>query len=246
VLPFANITVDGAELASSGTRVTDVTRVPLRLGDDTIGEMEVGLRQGQLRGRHRERPRSLQSRTSADDCAATSTAGWDRPARVSHTPLRPPATSSPPIRPLRTAGGRTTRSPPEFREDMRVEVDETPRGLTILECRPPWNELMGSEWTRAPIARLTYSKQAGSWTLYYADRNERFQRYWECEPSAHVADLLEEIDADLTCICWRTTGGRCRHPRSRSCSSRSNGWRNSEDRPNHPRVSTVTCGPATG
>ncbi len=49
VLPFASITVDGAEVASSGTPVTDVTRVPLRLGDDTIGEMEVGLRQGQLR-----------------------------------------------------------------------------------------------------------------------------------------------------------------------------------------------------
>jgi signal transduction histidine kinase len=48
-LPYASLTVDGAELASSGTAVTDVTRVPLRLGDDTIGEMEVGLRHGQLR-----------------------------------------------------------------------------------------------------------------------------------------------------------------------------------------------------
>ena len=94
------------------------------------------------------------------------------------------------------------KTPPEFREDMRVEVDETLRGLTILECRPPWSELMGSEWTRAPIARLTYSKQAGEWTLYYADRNDRFQRYWECEPSVHVADLLAEIDADPTCIFW--------------------------------------------
>lgn len=49
VLPYASITVDRAEVASSGTAVTDVTCVPLRLGDDTIGEMEVGLRQGQLR-----------------------------------------------------------------------------------------------------------------------------------------------------------------------------------------------------
>ena len=94
------------------------------------------------------------------------------------------------------------RTPPEFRDEMRVEVDETPRGLTILECRPPWSDLMGSEWTRAPIARLTYSKQAGEWTLYYADRNDRFQRYWECDPSVHVADLLEEIDNDPTCIFW--------------------------------------------
>ena len=60
------------------------------------------------------------------------------------------------------------KTPEEFRDEMRVEVDETPRGLTILECRPPWSELIGSEWTRAPIARLTYSKQSGAWTLYYA------------------------------------------------------------------------------
>ena len=94
------------------------------------------------------------------------------------------------------------KTPTEFRDEMRVEVDETPRGLTILECRPPWSELIGSEWTRSSIARLTYSKQAGEWTLYYADRNSRFQRYWECGPSAYVADLLEEIDADPTCIFW--------------------------------------------
>ena len=55
------------------------------------------------------------------------------------------------------------KTPPQFRAEMRVEVDETPRGLTILECRPPWSDLMGSEWTRAPIARITYSKQAGEW-----------------------------------------------------------------------------------
>lgn len=94
------------------------------------------------------------------------------------------------------------KTPPEFRDEMRVEVDETPRGLTILECRPPWSDLMGFEWTRAPIARITCSKQAAEWTLYYADRNDRFQRYAECGPSAHVADLLAEIDADPTCIFW--------------------------------------------
>lgn len=94
------------------------------------------------------------------------------------------------------------RTPGDLRDEMVVEVDETPRGLTILECRPPWGELLGAEWTRSPIARLTHSKQSGEWTLYYADRNDRFQRYWECDPSVHVADLLEEIDNDPTCIFW--------------------------------------------
>lgn len=53
-----------------------------------------------------------------------------------------------------------------------------------------------------PIARLTYSKKAGEWTLYYADSNDRFHRYWEFESSPRVADLLDEIDADPTCIFW--------------------------------------------
>ncbi len=94
------------------------------------------------------------------------------------------------------------RTPPEFRDEMRVEVDETPRGLTIFECRPPWSELVGPDWTRMPIARLAYSKQGNEWTLYYADRNSRFQRYWERDSSQFVTDLLEEIDADPTCIFW--------------------------------------------
>ena len=94
------------------------------------------------------------------------------------------------------------KTPPEFRDEMRVEVDETPRGFTILECRPSWSDLIGSEWTRAPTARITYSKHAGEWTLYYADRNDRFRRDWECGQSPHVADLLEAIDNDPTCIFW--------------------------------------------
>jgi hypothetical protein len=94
------------------------------------------------------------------------------------------------------------KTPAEFRDQMRVEVDETPRGLTILDCRPPWPDQTDSEWMRMPIARLGYSKQAAEWTLYYADRNSRFHRYPECGPSRHVADLLAEIDADPTCIFW--------------------------------------------
>lgn len=93
------------------------------------------------------------------------------------------------------------QTPPEFRDQLRVEVDETPRGLTILECRPLW-DVPGSEWMRVPIARLTYSKQASEWTLYYADSNDKFHRYWDFESSPRVADLLDEIDADPTCIFW--------------------------------------------
>jgi len=51
------------------------------------------------------------------------------------------------------------RVPDAVRDQVRVECEVAPRYLTIVECRPPWREDMGTEWTRFPIARLRYSKQ---------------------------------------------------------------------------------------
>jgi signal transduction histidine kinase len=48
VLPYATVTADGVELASSGTPVTDTRRFPLSLGSDSVGELVVGLRPGDL------------------------------------------------------------------------------------------------------------------------------------------------------------------------------------------------------
>lgn len=94
------------------------------------------------------------------------------------------------------------KTPPEYRDEMRVEVDETQRGLTILECRPPWSDDIGPEWSRMPIARLGYVKKRNEWTLYWVDRNDKAHRYDLVEPTQHVVELLAEIDADPTCIFW--------------------------------------------
>ncbi|MCU0310970.1 MAG: histidine kinase [Acidimicrobiales bacterium] len=48
VLPYAAISVDGEELATSGTQVTDTRRFALSLGSDSTGELVVGLRPGDL------------------------------------------------------------------------------------------------------------------------------------------------------------------------------------------------------
>lgn len=94
------------------------------------------------------------------------------------------------------------KTPAQFRDQMRVEVDEAPRGLTIVECRPPWREDLGPEWTRQPIARLAYVAKRSEWTLYWTDRNSKFHRYDMVEPTNAVTDLLAEIDRDPTCIFW--------------------------------------------
>lgn len=46
VLPYASIRSGGEVLASSGTEVTHTRVLPLRLGDDEVGEVVVGLRAG--------------------------------------------------------------------------------------------------------------------------------------------------------------------------------------------------------
>ena len=94
------------------------------------------------------------------------------------------------------------RVPAHVRDEIRVECDVAPRHLTIVECRPPWRPEAGPEWTRFPIARLRYTRASGRWSLFWRDRHLRFHAYDRLAPSAHVDDLLREIDADPTAIFW--------------------------------------------
>jgi signal transduction histidine kinase len=48
VLPYASLRADNRTLATSGTEVTHTRSLPLRLGDDAVGEIVVGLRAGDL------------------------------------------------------------------------------------------------------------------------------------------------------------------------------------------------------
>jgi hypothetical protein len=88
------------------------------------------------------------------------------------------------------------------RGQIVYELDVDPRSVTIVECRPPWREDLGPEWTRFPIARLRYTKARRSWTLYWRDRNLKFHLYDLVEPTSNIEDLLGEVDRDPTSIFW--------------------------------------------
>jgi hypothetical protein len=90
----------------------------------------------------------------------------------------------------------------EHVNEMRVELDVDDRAITIFDCRPPWHEDFGLEWIRQEVARLRYTKAAGTWTLYWPDRHGKFHRYKRLDPTARVDRLLAEIDADPNCIFW--------------------------------------------
>ena len=94
------------------------------------------------------------------------------------------------------------RVPEHARHQVRVEVETTPRHLTIVERRAPWREDYGPEWTSFPIARLRWTATTKTWTLYWRDRNLRFHHYDRIDPSTNIQTLLDEIDSDPTSIFW--------------------------------------------
>ncbi len=97
---------------------------------------------------------------------------------------------------------RNDEIPERARDHIRYELDVTNRSVTIFECRPPWRNDMGPEWTRLPVARLRYTAVRNEWSLYWRDRNGRFHEYELVDPTRHVDRLLAEIDADPTAIFW--------------------------------------------
>lgn len=92
--------------------------------------------------------------------------------------------------------------PEHVREQIRYELETTNRIVTILECRPPWRDDLGPEWTRLPVARLRYTQTRKEWSLYWPDQHGRFREYDLIRPTRHVARLLTEIDSDPTAIFW--------------------------------------------
>jgi len=94
------------------------------------------------------------------------------------------------------------RVPDHAQNQVRIECEVAPRHITIVERRAPWRSDLGPEWTRFPIARLRFTRATATWSLYWRDRNLQFHEYDLVPPSAHIDDLLNEVDRDPTCVFW--------------------------------------------
>ena len=91
--------------------------------------------------------------------------------------------------------------PPEFQDQIRIEVDVRGKTVTIMECRPPWREDFGPEWTRQGVARMKFDTSTTKWTLYWSDRNGRWHIFDLISPGS-IGKLLREIEDDQTNIFW--------------------------------------------
>ncbi len=52
------------------------------------------------------------------------------------------------------------------------------------------------------IAQMRYDQKKALWSLYCADRNDKWRVYSELEPTKSLDDILAEIDEDPTHIFW--------------------------------------------
>lgn len=100
------------------------------------------------------------------------------------------------------AEGKNNRIPEAARDQIRYELEVTARTVTLVECRPPWNPDLSSDWTRLPVARFRYTMDLELWSLYWADRNSKFHEYDLIEPSSDIEDLIAEVERDPTSIFW--------------------------------------------
>ena len=51
-----------------------------------------------------------------------------------------------------------------------------------------------------PIAQFRYSVDHDAWSLYYADRNDKWHLYVDCDPAADLEPLIREVNEDPTGI----------------------------------------------
>lgn len=74
--------------------------------------------------------------------------------------------------------------PPCPRDEIRLEHRVRGNSITIYESRPLFSGT--GEWTSIPAAQFRYDESSQKWTLYYADRNSKWHRYWDIDPIVYV------------------------------------------------------------
>ena len=93
------------------------------------------------------------------------------------------------------------RVPAHASDKVNLSYKIRGNSVTIFENRAPWHPDM-KEWTSMAIAQIRYDKATGKWMLYCADRNDKWHKYMNSEPTKNIDELLKEIDKDPTGIFW--------------------------------------------
>ncbi len=93
------------------------------------------------------------------------------------------------------------RVPAHLLEKINISYKVKGNSVTIFENRAPWRPEL-KDWTSMSIAQIRYDDKIGEWSLYCADRNDKWHKYMDFEATKNIDKILAEIDKDPTGIFW--------------------------------------------
>jgi hypothetical protein len=88
------------------------------------------------------------------------------------------------------------RSPPQFRDELRIVYEVERLNVVVYEERPYWHE--PKEWSKMGIAKFKYNRKDGKWKLYWMRRDLKWHLYDMDMPGGtkKLELLVKEVDAD--------------------------------------------------
>ncbi len=90
------------------------------------------------------------------------------------------------------------RVPARLRHQIRLEVELRGKSVTLIECRPAPG---GAHWSRLKVAQFRYQGD-GTWSLHWADRNNRWHKVEDVDDALPMEVLLEELEDDPSGVFW--------------------------------------------
>lgn len=86
------------------------------------------------------------------------------------------------------------KTPQHLKNQLRFEYKIEKQSVIMYEVRPAWKN--PSEFTRMPLAKLTYVRSENLWKLYWQRASGKWVSYEPKESSADLEDLVGEIGKD--------------------------------------------------
>lgn len=90
--------------------------------------------------------------------------------------------------------------PPRFSDKLKIGFRFRGNNVTLFESRPFYAD--PQQWVEIVVAQFRFDESTSLWTLYWPDRNSRWNYYVDLDPSRKFEKLLKEVDDDPTGIFW--------------------------------------------
>lgn len=88
------------------------------------------------------------------------------------------------------------RSPPQFRDQLRIVYEVRKLDVVVYEERPYWHK--PAEWSKMEVAKFKYGRKDGKWKLYWMRSDLKWHLYDTdlSEGTKRLELLVKEVDSD--------------------------------------------------